>query len=51
MLLASVTANGASTTGPRIGRHTLITAKRFFNNSSASSPNRSLTRCGPDLTV
>ena len=45
---ASHTASGASRSGPRIGRHRLITCTRPFSNSSASSGNRSRTRCGPE---
>ena len=48
---ASHTASGASRSGPRIGRHRLITCTRPRSNSSASSPKKSRTRCGPDVAV
>src|SRR4051794_2091295 len=45
------TASGASRNGPRIGRHTLTISTRWRSSSSASSPIKSRTRCGPDFTV
>ena len=41
---ASHTASGASRSGPRIGRHRLITWTRPRSSSSASPPSRSRTR-------
>ena len=37
--------------GPRIGRQTLISAKRFLSRRSASSGRRSRTRRGADLKL
>ncbi len=51
MLLASAIASGSLCTGCRMGRQIWTTAKRRLSNSSASSGNRSRTRCGPDHSV
>ena len=44
-------ASGASSNGPLIGRHTFTIANRCLSNFSASSPMRSRTRCGPEVSV
>ena len=51
LYLVETNAKGERSNGPRIGRHRLISAKRCFSNSSASSPIRSRTRCGADFVV
>ena len=50
-LRASHSASGESSTGPRIGRHTLTMPNRCFNSSSASAPRWSRTRRGAEFTV